>query len=159
MIRVRVNREVALASYIRTVWDSDLVRRQIEQLARTTAGIYKINQAIMRGYVIPLPPLGEQRRIIAEVERRLSVVDELEAIVDANLKRAERLRQATLKRAFEGKLVPQDPADEPASVLLERIRAERAAAEATNGRARRVRRAAARSRRPMKTGDEEAGAC
>lgn len=78
---------------------------------------------------IPLPPLAEQRRIVAEVERRLSVIDELVAAVEANLKRAERLGQAILKRAFEGRLVPQDPSDEPASVLLERIRAEREAAK------------------------------
>jgi type I restriction enzyme S subunit len=74
-----------------------------------------------------LPPLAEQRRILAEVERRLSLIDDLEATVTANLRRADRLRQAILKRAFEGKLVPQDPADEPASVLLERIKASRAA--------------------------------
>jgi type I restriction enzyme S subunit len=74
---------------------------------------------------MPLPPLTEQQRIVDEVERRLSVVEELEAAVEANLKRSERLRQAVLKRAFEGKLVPQDPDDEPAGVLLERIRGER----------------------------------
>ena len=79
----------------------------------------------------PLPPLVEQNRIVAEVERRLSVVQQAEATVEATLKRAERLRQSVLKRAFEGKLVPQDPSDEPASVLLERIRAEREAAEAS----------------------------
>jgi len=73
---------------------------------------------------IPLPPLDEQHRIVAEVERRLSVIDELEATIATNLKRADRLRQAILKRAFEGNLVPQDPTDEPASVLLARIRAE-----------------------------------
>jgi len=72
-----------------------------------------------------VPPLAEQTRIVAEVERRLSVIDELEMQVEADLKRAERLRQAILKRAFEGKLVPQDPTDEPASMLLERIRGER----------------------------------
>jgi type I restriction enzyme S subunit len=55
---------------------------------------------------IPLPPLAEQRRIVAEVERRLSVVQELEGTLAANLARAERLRQAILKRAFEGRLVP-----------------------------------------------------
>lgn len=50
-------------------------------------------------------PTPEQRRIVAEVERRLSVVQELEAMLAANLARAERLRQSILKRAFEGKLV------------------------------------------------------
>jgi type I restriction enzyme S subunit len=74
---------------------------------------------------IPLPPLLEQQRIIAEVERRLSVIDELEAVIATNLKRADRLRQAILKRAFEGKLVPQDLTDGPANVLLERICMER----------------------------------
>jgi type I restriction enzyme, S subunit len=54
----------------------------------------------------------------------------MEATVDSALKRAEQLRQAILKRAFEGRLVPPDPNDEPASVLLERIRAERGTVEA-----------------------------
>jgi type I restriction enzyme S subunit len=77
-------------------------------------------------YIFPLPPTSEQRRIVAEVERRLSLVGALEASVEAALVRAGRLRQAVLKQAFEGRLVPQDPDDEPASVLLEHIKVERA---------------------------------
>ena len=94
-----------------------------------------INQVDVCSTPIPLPPLAEQRRIAAEVERRLSVVQQAEAAVEAGLVRAERLRQSILKLAFSGKLVPQDPDDEPASVLLERIRAEREAAE-TAGKAK-----------------------
>ena len=51
---------------------------------------------------MPLPPLTEQLRIVAEVDRRLSIVREVEAEVDANLKRAQALRQAVLQRAFGG---------------------------------------------------------
>ena len=54
---------------------------------------------------VPVPPIEEQLRIVEEVERRLSVLQELEQTIEANLKRAGRLRQAILKRAFEGRLV------------------------------------------------------
>ena len=74
----------------------------------------------------PLPPLPEQQAIVSEVESRLSVAEEVEKTITAELKRAEQLRQSILKQAFSGKLVPQGPNDEPASVLLERIKAEKA---------------------------------
>jgi type I restriction enzyme S subunit len=92
---------------------------------KQTTNLASINLTKLSAFPVPLPPLEEQRFIVEEVERRLSVVKEVETEVEANLKRASRLRQAILKRAFEGKLVPQDPSDEPASELLERIRAER----------------------------------
>ncbi len=83
------------------------------------------NGSKLQAFVFSLPPLAEQQQIVSEVERRLSVVSQLEATVEANLKHAERLRQSILKEAFTGRLVPQDPADEPASALLERICRER----------------------------------
>ncbi|MBI2849238.1 MAG: restriction endonuclease subunit S [Chloroflexi bacterium] len=81
---------------------------------------------VLRDFVVPLPPLPEQHRIVEEIERRFSVADQMEKEVERGLKQAERLRQSILKRAFEGKLVPQDPTDEPAERLLERIKAEKA---------------------------------
>ena len=89
-----------------------------------------IGQDRLRRIRIPIPPFAEQTRIVAEVERRLSVVDRLEATVEKNLARCVRLRQSILKVAFEGRLVPQDATDEPASVLLDRIRSERQKAAA-----------------------------
>ena len=70
---------------------------------------------------------------MAEVERRLSVVAALEREVEAALARARRLRQSILKRAFEGRLVEQDPDDEPASVLLARIKRARAKEKRRSG--------------------------
>ena len=123
-----------------------------EQTRRLSSGGVQpnLNLALVKTISVPLPPVAEQVRIVAEVERRLSVVQQAQSAVEANLARAERLRQSILKQAFSGQLVPQDPSDEPASVLLERIRAERAAAEAAvpKGKARRT---SARSGRKAKS--------
>ena len=71
---------------------------------------------------LPVPPLDEQTGIADRAERLLIFADRLEAIVTITIAKAERLRQSTLKRAFEGRLVPQDPNDEPAEILLARAR-------------------------------------
>ncbi len=89
-----------------------------------------INLGTLKGLAIPFPPLAEQNVITEEIDRHLSVADAVEATVDAELKRSDALRQSILKQAFSGKLVPQDPNDEPAEKLLERITKEKAKREA-----------------------------
>jgi type I restriction enzyme, S subunit len=100
----------------------------------TGTTIKHIPKEKLRLLPIPLPPAEEQARIVAEVERQFSFIEACERAVDAGLARSAALRRSVLKAAFEGRLVPQDPSDEPASVLLERIRAERAAAPDQQGK-------------------------
>jgi type I restriction enzyme S subunit len=104
----------------------------LEQAHRVARGVAQktVTLGDLSQFVLPLPPVAEQHKIAEEVERHLSVVDELEKVINQNLKRAEKLRQSILKKAFEGKLVLQDPTDEPADKLLERIKAEKAKREA-----------------------------
>ena len=99
-------------------------QKQLRELQR---GATKVGLGLddIRAVNIPICPIKEQSRIVAEIESRLSVCDKLEESITQSLLQSEALRQSILKKAFEGKLVPQDPNDEPASVLLTRIRAER----------------------------------
>lgn len=126
MIRVRLDPGAIRADFFLLAWNSWTVRSQIESAARTTAGIYKINQDHVSSFILPLPSLPEQAEIIRILDERLSAADVLKAEIDAGLARAEALRQSVLKQAFSGKLVPQDTEDEPAADLLARIRVEKA---------------------------------
>jgi len=99
----------------------------LEQGKQTT-NLASINMTKLRRLPVPLPPAAEQRRLVMEIQRHLSVEEELSQGSVTSERRAKRLRQSILKWAFEGRLVDQDPNDEPASVLLERIQRERAQA-------------------------------
>ena len=116
------------------IWDSFHVRRWIETRAATSAGQYNISLGVLKELIVPLPPLAEQETIVEAVEDQLSVIDHLEADLDAKLTNAQALRQAILRHAFTGQLVPQDPNDEPASELLKRIAAERESRARETGR-------------------------
>jgi type I restriction enzyme S subunit len=102
--------------------------------AQQVVGMASISQPQVAGLPVLLPPLAEQRAIVTEVEERLSSLVASQEAVTTGLRRASRLRQSILKRAFEGRLVPQDPTDEPTSVLLDRIRSERAKVSVRPGR-------------------------
>jgi type I restriction enzyme S subunit len=100
-------------------------------LQRHTKGItyVGINIETLKNVPFSLAPLAEQEQIVSLVEERLSLANALEKAIGNGLKRAERERQSILHQAFTGQLVPQNPDDEPASVLLERIRKERSERE------------------------------
>ena len=84
-----------------------------------------ISQTVIKDWPFKKPSLEEQKKIVIEIEEKLSVIDQFEKDISDNLKRCDILRQAILKKAFSGQLVEQDPNDEPASVLLERISQEK----------------------------------
>jgi type I restriction enzyme, S subunit len=125
LIRVVLGLGSPLPEFVEISANVGASRKHISGRARTTAGQTGISGSDIREMPIPLPPLAEQEQIVALVEERLSQIDSAEKTIDSELIRSKRLRQSILKRAFEGKLVPQDPKDEPASVLLERIKASR----------------------------------
>ena len=102
-------------------------RRWIRQVASQTVGQANVNGTKLAAFQFPLPPTAEQDAVVAEVEKKLSAIDEAVADIGAKVKKAGVLRQSILHSAFTGKLVPQDPNDEPASKLLERIASERRA--------------------------------
>ncbi len=134
--RITAKQDIVLPHFLMlALGGATVVREQIRRQVRgqTRPGI---NGRILKNLVTPLPPLIEQGLIVAEVERRLSLIQASEKIIEANLKRAEGLRQSILKEAFSGNLVPQDPRDEPANVLLERIKRGREGQRSMNSKVR-----------------------
>lgn len=125
MIRLPLDLVALDADFFSLIWNSEQFRRQVEASARTTAGIYKINQALICGYIFPVCSLPEQREIVRLLDEQFEVIEQNEREIDAALKRSEALRQSILKKAFTGQLVPQNPEDEPAYTLLTRIQDER----------------------------------
>jgi type I restriction enzyme S subunit len=129
LIRLRVVNVDVVPRWIGLVWHSPVVRGQILAATASSAGQHNVSIAVARRIAVPVAPLDEQRRILFEVDRTASLIDMAAATAAAGQGRCARLRQAILKWAFEGKLADQDPSDEPAAVLLERIRTETVARE------------------------------
>jgi type I restriction enzyme, S subunit len=126
-LRFAVDDDVALPLFVMHALNSPSTRSRTEDLVHGV-GRPRIGLTLFRATPLPLPPRAEQARIVDRVEDVLSVTARTTSALEADQKRCARLRQAVLKWAFEGKLVDQDPNDEPAQKLLERIRAEREAA-------------------------------
>lgn len=94
--------------------------------SKTTAGQTNLTLEVCRSLPIPLPPKDEQESLLINMEAAMNSMASQEQAIDHALKQSAAQRQNILRAAFSGQLVPQDPNDEPASVLLERIRTERA---------------------------------
>ncbi len=112
--------------WLQRVLSSSVVRAQFSAMATGTSdSMRNISQSKIESALVPVPPLREQAIIADEIESRTSITDALSAQIEKELRRATRLHQTILKRAFEGRLVAQDPGDEPASALLARINSQR----------------------------------
>ncbi len=124
-----------LPEFVAYVLNSTYGRNWISSVVSQNVGQANVNGTKLKAFAIPLPPSDEQSAIVAEVEALASAIEQVGVDVKKGLVRASRLRQSILKDAFEGRLVAQDPADEPASELLARIKGERQRS-AANGRPR-----------------------
>jgi type I restriction enzyme, S subunit len=118
------------------IFKSSLFRNYVDRL-NTGSLIQHMFTNQIDGFCFPLPPLLEQDQLVSITEEQLSSCEKIEEAIEYHLEYVRALRQSILKAAFAGRLVPQDPDDEPASVLLERIRADRSAsAKPARGRRR-----------------------
>ena len=125
LIRLRSNPVALLPDYLAALLSTHILRTQIEHKAKSTSGVNNINSGEIQSFIIPLCSLTEQEMVVERLSSSLSAINAIEAEIDNQLLKADALRQSVLKNAFGGQLVAQDPSDEPASVLLERIRDER----------------------------------
>lgn len=141
IVAFRAGPEV-LPEWLALVLRSPVVLDMLRKTAKATAGQFNIALSTCRELPLPIPPIDVQIDLVVQSAGLLEFSDRFAAQVTPISLRAKNLRQAVLRRAFEGGLVPQAPTDEPASVLLERIRGER---KAQNGKTKRT------NRRPGKT--------
>jgi type I restriction enzyme S subunit len=122
---VRLNSQILLPLFAIYYIMSPFVQYNIEKMQSGSTNQVELSKTEIENTNIVLPSIPEQQKIVEEIEKRFEVADILEKAVTEGLVKSKQLKQSILKKAFEGKLVPQDPNDELASVLLERIKAER----------------------------------
>lgn len=125
LIRVRVRKDKVLSSFVEIIFSSPKVRSFIEGFVKSTSGQKGISGGDLKSVLFQLPTIEEQKEIVRHVENLFALADKLEARYTTARAQVDKLTPALLAKAFRGELVEQDPNDEPAAVLLERIRAAR----------------------------------
>lgn len=126
LIRFRANDDVN-PDWALLVFRRHLHARRFMREASITTNIAHLALKRFRTVEFPKPPVGEQRRLVDQIEGDLAAVERIKTEIQKNLKRISASRRSILAAAFLGRLVPEDPTDEPASILLARISAEDAA--------------------------------
>ena len=124
VIKMTVNPEATKSHYLMHYFNSELSRKIAFGVAYGVTRL-RMNLSIFRALPVPLAPLEEQVEICRQVQYFFDAIDVIESLYKDSLQQLDQLNQSILAKAFRGQLVPQDPNDEPASVLLERIRVER----------------------------------
>ena len=125
LIRVIVDRDRVLPEWIAAYVTAGTGRREVEQRLKTTAGQVGISGSQLRTVPIAVPPISYQQQAVDKIAAVLAERERLRQTLSAVEVRVEALRRSILSEAFAGQLVPQDPSDEHASLLLERIAASR----------------------------------
>ncbi|EOV6281724.1 restriction endonuclease subunit S [Vibrio parahaemolyticus] len=136
MVVIRANEKVN-AKYLTIVLNSDHILRIVRELTIGSTAP-RVNMKVIRDYPIPVPDCIEQKEIVRLVDQYFAFADAIEAQVKKAQARVDNLTQSILAKAFRGELVPQDPNDEPADKLLERIALARKEAEALAKAAKKV---------------------
>ena len=136
LIRLRPIVQSLVPKYLVYMLMEPTVRAQIETKAKSTSGVNNISAKELQQLNAPICCPEEQAEIVRILDASLEAAEIVDAEIDANLARADALRQSILKKAFSGELVSQDPDDEPAQALLARIRASRGGDSTTKPRRR-----------------------
>ena len=138
LVQTRVSSRLLLTSFLEKALNSGASRGFVESKIRTTAGQSGVSGEDIKNIPVPVCCFEEQLEIVQELESKLSEADQLDQTLATALQQADALRQSILKKAFCGQLVKQDKNEEPATALLERIRAERTASPAKGRQAKMV---------------------
>ena len=143
LIRVKHNRRVVASQYLNQFLNSHIARQYGNSVKTDGVNQSNINGTKLSNYPFPYCSTEEQREIATILEQTLSLLDKTEVEIGQELRKAAALRQSILNKAFNGRLVEQDPNDEPASALLDRIRTEREQVMKNNSRKNTNKKAAA----------------
>lgn len=125
LMRVRINENLSDSDFIEFIFQTGSIRDFLESKSKSSAGQNGLSGSDLKQTPIPLPPLEEQKEIVRQVDKLFALADKVEDHYKKAKLRVDKLSQSVLAKAFRGELVPQDPNDEPAEKLLERILEEK----------------------------------